>query len=72
MMLLTFPLGRPAGRRVDPTEVAAESARRDQVLAREQVDLTGESEAETNEQALDDGERQARLDSVRQEREALR
>ncbi len=72
MMLLTFPLGRPAGRRVDPTAVAAEGARRDQVLAREQVDLTTESEADTNDEALDDGERQARLDSVRQEREALR
>ena len=71
MMLLTFPLGRAAGRHGDPTVVAAESARRDQALAREQVDLaTG---ADTNDDdALDDGERRARLDSVRQEREALR
>ena len=70
MMLLTFPLGRAAGRHVDPTALAAESARRDQSLAREQVDLA--ADAETNDHQLDDGERQARLDSIRQEREALR
>jgi hypothetical protein len=70
MMLLTFPLGRVAGRHADPTAVAAESARRDQALAREQVDLA--AEADTNEEELDDGEREARLDSIRQEREALR
>jgi hypothetical protein len=46
MMLLTFPLGRVAGRHADPTAVAAESVRRDQALAREQVDLA--SEADTN------------------------
>jgi hypothetical protein len=72
MMLLTFPLGRTAGRHVDPTAVAAESARRDQALAREQVDLTTESAADANDEALDGAEREARLDSVRQEREALR
>ena len=70
MMLLTFPLGRAAGRHVNPTAVAAESARRDQALAREQIDLA--AEADTNDEELDDGEREARLDSVRQEREALR
>jgi hypothetical protein len=63
---LTFPLGRAAGRHVDPTALAAESARRDQSLAREQVDVAD------SDQELDDGERQARLDSIRQEREALR
>jgi hypothetical protein len=66
MMLLTFPLGRAAGRHVDPTALAAESARRDQSLAREQVDVAD------SDQELDDGDRQARLDSIRQEREALR
>ena len=70
MMLLTFPLGRAAGRHVDPTALAAESARRDQALAREQVDLA--AGADTNDDELDDGEREARLDSLRQEREALR
>jgi hypothetical protein len=69
MMLLTFPLGRAAGRHVDPTEVASESARRDQALAREQVDLaTGAGDDDD----LDEGEREARRDSLRQEREALR
>jgi hypothetical protein len=70
MMLLTFPLGRPAGRHVDPTAVAAESARRDEALAREQVDLA--TEAGIDEEAGEDGEREARLASVCQEREALR
>jgi hypothetical protein len=70
MMLLTFPLGRAGGRHVDPTALAAESARRDEALAREQVDLT--TEAGTNDEEVDDGEREARLASVRQEREALR
>ncbi len=70
MMLLTFPLGRAPGRRGDPTALATESARRDQALAREQVDLA--AAADTDDQELDDGERQARLDSIRQEREALR
>ena len=70
MMLLTFPLGRVPGRRADPTTVAAESARRDQSLAREQLDLG--AEAGTNDDEVDDGEREARLDSLRQEREALR
>ena len=65
-MLLTFPLGRAAGRHVDPTALAAERARRDQALSREQVDL------EQQPDERDDGERQARLDSIRQEREALR
>ena len=66
MVLVTFPLGRAAGRHVDPTAVAAESARRDQALAREQADL------QDPEEELDDGEHEARLDSIRQEREALR
>jgi hypothetical protein len=70
MVLLTFPLGRAAGRRVDATTLTAESARRDQALAREQVDLA--TDPETNDEQLDDGEREARLDSLRQEREALR
>ena len=70
MMLLTFPLGRAAGRHADPTTVAAESARRDQSLAREQIDLG--AEAGPNDDQVDDSEREARLDSVRQEREALR
>ncbi len=70
MMLLTFPLGRVPGRHADPTKLAAESVRRDQALAREQTDLG--AEAGTNDDEVDDGERDARLDSVRQEREALR
>ena len=70
MMLLTFPLGRSAGRHVDPTAVAAESVRRDQALAREQVDLA--TDAGNDDDDLDDGEREARLDSLHQEREALR
>ena len=70
MLLLTFPLGRVGGRHGDPTALAAESARRDQALAREQVDLA--AEADTNDEERDDAEREARLDSVRQEREALR
>ena len=70
MMLLTFPLGRVPGRHADPMTVAAESARRDQVLAREQIDLG--AEGRTSDDEVDDGEREARLDSVRQEREALR
>jgi hypothetical protein len=70
MMLLTFPLGRAGGRRVDPTKVAAESARRDQALAREQIDL--DAGPGSLDEELDDTEREARLDSVRQEREALR
>ena len=72
MMLLTFPLGRVAGRRIDPSALAAESARRDQVLAREQVDLATNPDAGPNGEELDLGERRARLDSIRQEREALR
>jgi hypothetical protein len=71
MMLLTFPLGRAAGRHVDPTVVAAESVRRDQALAREQIDLTTDTRDDDDDD-LDEGERQARLDSIRQEREALR
>ena len=71
-MLLTFPLGRVAGRRIDPSALAAESARRDQVLAREQVDLATNPDAGPNGEELDLGERRARLDSIRQEREALR
>ena len=64
MLLLTFPLERAAGRRVDPTLVAAELARRDAALAREQTELTA---------APGDGdERDARLDAVLNEREALR
>ena len=70
MMLLTFPLGRPAGRHADPTAVAAEGARRDEALAREQIDLG--AEGDTNDEELEEGEREARLDCVRQEREALR
>jgi hypothetical protein len=70
MLLLTFPLGRAGGRHVDPTAVAAESARRDEALAREQVDLA--TEAGLDDEEIDDGERQARLASVCQEREALR
>jgi hypothetical protein len=70
MMLLTFPLGRAAGRHVDPTVVAAESVRRDQALAREQIDLTTGARDDADD--LDDGEREARLDSLHQEREALR
>ena len=69
-MLLTFPLGRAARRHADPTAVAAERARRDEALAREQVDLA--IEADPNDEELEGGEREARLDSVRQEREALR
>jgi hypothetical protein len=69
MMLLTFPLGRAAGRHLDPTVVAAESVRRDQALAHEQVDLATDAGDDDD---LDDGEREARLDSLRQEREALR
>jgi hypothetical protein len=77
MMLLTFPLGRAAGRHVDPTALAAESARRDQALAREEIDLAAEPEGgtndgETNDEELDRLEREARLDSLRREREALR
>jgi hypothetical protein len=72
IMLLTFPLGRLAGRHVDPTALAAESARRDQALAREQVDLDAEADTNDEEPAVGDGERRARLDSIRQEREALR
>jgi len=73
MMLLTFPLGRAAGRHVDPTVVAAESVRRDQALAREQIDLAAEArDDDDDDDDLDDGEREARLDSLRQEREALR
>jgi hypothetical protein len=71
MMLLTFPLGRAAGRHVDPTALSAESARRDQALAREQVDLQ-EPPSERDDGERDDGEHEARLDSIRQEREALR
>ncbi len=70
MMLLTFPLGRAAGRHINPTAVAAESARRDEALAHQQVDLA--TEAGTDDEEVDEGERQARLESVRQEREALR
>jgi len=70
MMMLTFPLGRAAGRHVDPTAVAAESVRRDEALAREQIDLA--AGADSNDEDLNRSERQARLDSVRQEREALR
>ncbi len=70
MMLLTFPLGRTGGRHANPTAVAAESARRDQALARDQIDLA--AEADPNDEEVDDGEREARLESVRQEREALR
>jgi hypothetical protein len=70
MMLLTFPLGRAGGRHVDPTAVATESARRDEALAREQVDLA--TEAGIDDEEVDDGEREARLASVCQEREALR
>jgi len=70
MMLLTFPLGRAAGRHIDPTVVAGESVRRDQALAHEQVDLA--TDARNDDDDLDEGEREARLDSLRQEREALR
>ncbi|HVV52063.1 MAG TPA: hypothetical protein VHO06_20515, partial [Polyangia bacterium] len=65
MLLLTFPLGR-GPRRLDPTTVAAERARRDQALAREQIDLAAGASADG------DGESEARLESVLQEREALR
>jgi hypothetical protein len=65
MLVVTFPLGRVAGARLDPAAVAAESARRDQLLARAQVDL----EADPGD---GDAEREARLESVLQEREALR
>ena len=64
MLLLTFPLERAAGRRVDPTLVAAERARRDEALAREQTDLAT--------MPIDGDERDARLDAVLNEREALR
>ena len=64
MLLLTFPLDRAAGRRVDPTAVAAERARRDAALAGEQTDLAT--------MPIDKGERDARLDAVLNEREALR
>jgi hypothetical protein len=71
MVLLTFPLDRIAGRRVDPTFVAIERIRRDAALAREQIDLaTGNDDH--NEGDDDPDERDARLDSVLQEREALR
>jgi hypothetical protein len=63
MLLLTFPLERAAGRRVDPTLVAAERARRDGALAGEEIELSA---------ARGDGERAARLDAVLNEREALR
>jgi len=70
MLLLTFPLGRTGGRHADPTALAAECARRDQALARDQVDLAAETDISDEE--VDDGEREARLESLRQEREALR
>ena len=57
MLLQTFPLGTP---------VAAERARRDQALAREQIDLAAAAPAGAG------AERAARLESVLQEREALR
>lgn len=65
MLLLTFPLGR-GPRRVDGTPVAAERARRDQALAREEIDLAAAAPAGAG------AERAARLESVLQEREALR
>jgi hypothetical protein len=62
MLLVTFPLGRV--RHADPTLVTSERARRDAALAREQLELLTTDD--------DDGEGRARLESVLQEREALR
>jgi hypothetical protein len=70
MLLLTVPFGRVAGRHLDPTAVAAERARRDEALGREQIDLLAGPRDDDDD--VDDGERDARLDSIRQEREALR
>ncbi|HLK92213.1 MAG TPA: hypothetical protein VKZ18_20130 [Polyangia bacterium] len=65
MLVVTFPLGRVAGARLDVAAVAAESARRDQLLARAQTELGGDG-------GDGDAERRALLESVLQEREALR
>jgi hypothetical protein len=64
MLLLTFPLGR-AGRQADATALGAERIRRDDALAREEIDLELEA-------AGDDPETDARLEALHQEREALR
>ncbi len=69
MMLLTFPLGRAAGRHADPTTVAA---RAPAGTSRSRANRLTSREAGTNDDEVDDGEREARLESVRQEREALR
>jgi hypothetical protein len=65
MLLLTFPLGR-GPTHVDAMAVAAERSRRDQALAREQIDLAAAASAGAGEEGA------ARLESVLQEREALR
>jgi hypothetical protein len=72
MLLLTFPFDRIAHRRVDPTFVAAERARRDAALAREQIDLATRSDDQNDDDDDDPDERDARLETVLQEREALR
>jgi hypothetical protein len=64
MILLTFPLGHRAHRAADPTAVAAERLRRDEALAREETELEMDP--------ADDVEVDARLELLRQEREALR
>jgi hypothetical protein len=63
MVLLTFPLGRAAGQRVDPTALSSELVRRDVALAAEEIDLLA---------APPNDEVDARLAAIRREREALR
>jgi len=63
MLILTFPFGRVAAHRVDPTALASELVRRDVALAAEEIDLLA---------APPDDEVDARLAAVRREREALR
>jgi hypothetical protein len=64
MLLLTFPLARSSGRRIDPTAVAGERVQRDRALAAEQVDL--------RDGGAPSDEIDARLTAIQQEREALR
>jgi len=63
MVLLTFPLDRVGGHRIDSTALANELVRRDVALAAEEIDLLA---------APPGDEADARLAAVRREREALR
>src|SRR5262249_21323478 len=64
MLLLTFPLGGTRNRHGDAASLAAARTRRDEALAHQETDLELDP--------VGDAETDARLEALRQEREALR